>query len=276
MRANPDKRLSLADAATLVQSGQVIGLGGFMLYRRPVALVGALLERQHPPDNLTLLAFTAGYAADLLVGAGLVHHTRTCYFGLEAFGFAPMFTRAAHAGTLTVIEETEASLAFGIRARLAGVGFMPARAWLGTDLLRLRPDVKTVTDPYSGEELVAFPALPVDVTLIHALVADRRGNCRLNKNLGIDPELAAAADTVIVSAETVVDRLDDDVHIPGPLVTAVVHAPGGAWPTSCYPAYPVGGGELLRYLEACDADRFADYRAGLAAALHTAWQSHTS
>ena len=46
--------------------------------------------------------------------------------------------------------------------------------------LALRPDVKTITDPYSGEELVAFPALSCDVAVIHALVADKRGNARLN------------------------------------------------------------------------------------------------
>ena len=92
-----------------------------------------------------------------------------------------MFTAAANAGQLRVIEETEASLAFGIRARLAGVGFMPSTAWLGTDLLALRPDVQTVRDPYSGETLVAFPPCRCDVAVIHALVADRCGNARLNR-----------------------------------------------------------------------------------------------
>ena len=177
----------------------------------------------------------------------------------EAFGFAPMFTQAAGNGALRVIEETEVSLAFGIRARLAGVGFMPSRAWIGTDLLTLRPDVKTIADPYSGEELVAFPALGCDVAVIHALVADKRGNARLNKNLGIDPELAALAPQVIVTAEEVVDTLAEDVNIPGALVTAVVHAPRGAWPTSCYPHYPIGGGELLHYVEACANGQFDAY-----------------
>jgi glutaconate CoA-transferase subunit A len=251
--------IPLAEAAALVQSGQTLALGGNMLYRRPVAFVFELLRRPELPIDLTLLCFTAAYESDLLVGAGCVSRTRTCYFGLEAFGFAPMFTQAAGKGSLHVIEETEASLAFGIRAHLAGVGFMPSRAWIGTDLLALRPDVKTITDPYSGEELVAFPALGCDVTVIHALVADKRGNARLNKNLGIDPELAALAPQVIITAEEVVDSLNDDVNIPGALVTAVVHAPRGAWPTSCYPHYPIGGGELLHYVEACANGQFDAY-----------------
>lgn len=254
-----DKRISLSEAASLVQSGQTLALGGNMLYRRPVAFVYELLRRPQLPIDLTLLCFTAGYESDLLVGAGCVSRTRTCYFGLEAFGLAPMFTAAAGTGALQVIEETEASIAFGLRARLAGVGFMPSMAWLGTDLLALRPDVKTVTDPYTGETLVAFPALNCDVAVIHALVADRRGNARLNKNLGVDPELTGVAATVVVTAEEIVEQLSSDVDLPGTLVTAVVHAPGGAWPTSAYPLYPVAGGELLRYVEACANGEFARY-----------------
>jgi glutaconate CoA-transferase subunit A len=259
MSSSPDLRISLSEAAALVQSGQTLALGGNMLYRRPVAFVIELLRRPDPPVDLTLLCFTAAYESDLLVGAGCVSQTRTCYFGLEAFGFAPMFTRAAGNGSLRVIEETEASLAFGIRAGLAGVGFMPSHAWIGTDLLALRPDVKTIIDPYSGDELVAFPALHCDVAVIHALVADKRGNARLNKNLGIDPELATLAPQVIVTAEEVVDTLAEDVNIPGALVTAVVHTPRGAWPTSCYPHYPIGGGDLLGYVEACANGQFDAY-----------------
>lgn len=260
-RPSPLNRLiSLDEAAALVRSGDTLALGGNMLYRRPVAFVRALLRRPDPPRDLTLLAITAGYESDLLVGAGLVSRTRTCYFGLEAFGFAPMFTAAVQAGRCTVIEETEASLAFGIRAQMAGVGFMPSPAWRGTDLPALRPDVKMIADPYSGEELVAFPAIRCDVAVIHALAADRLGNTRLNKNVGIDPELAVIARTVIITAETVVDRLDE-ADLPGALVDVVVEAPRGAWPTSCYPRYPIGGDELLRYLDACAAGAFDGYRA---------------
>ena len=261
IRRHADLRISLSEAASIVRSGQTLGLGGNMLYRRPVAFVYELLRRPDRPTDLTLVSFTAGYESDLLVGAGCVSHTRTCYFGLESFGFAPMFTQAVQRGTLRVIEETEASLALGIRATLGRVSFMPSHAWIGTDLLSLRPDVKTITDPYTGEELVAFPAIACDITVIHALVADKRGNVRLNKNLGIDPELAASSSQVIVTAEEVVDALTEDVALPGAFVTAVVHTPRGAWPTSCYPHYPIGGGELLRYSDACANGQFESYLA---------------
>jgi len=250
-RALTDRVVSLAEAAALVHDGDTLALGGMTLYRRPVAFVRALLQRNPPPRDLTLLCFTAGFESDLLVGAGLAARTRTCYFGLESFGLAPMFTQMATAGDLEIVEETEASLAFGLRATLAGVGFMPGRGWLGTDMLEVRPDVRVITDPYTGEDVVAFPAITCDVAVIHALRADRVGNAVLGGNLAVDVELSWVAERVIVTAEEVVERLDGPVDLGGIPVTAVAHAPRGAWPTSCYPLYPVGGEELLRYVQAC-------------------------
>lgn len=258
---NENKIISMAEAVEWIRPGYSLALGGMTLYRRPVAFVYELLRRTTPPTDLTLLCFTAGYESDLLVGAGLVRRVRTCYFGLEIFGLAPMFSAAGNAGTLDIMEESEASLALGLRARMNGIGYAPSSAWIGTDMLKLRPDVKLTHDPYSGETLVAFPAISCDVAVIHALVADKAGNARLNANRGVDQELAMVADQVIVTAEEVVDQLTEDVTIAGPVVSAVVHAPGGAWPTSCYPLYPVGGGELLRYIDACNGERFEAYLA---------------
>jgi glutaconate CoA-transferase subunit A len=252
------KVISLAEAAALVEDGSTLALGGLTLYRRPVAWVLALLRRPTPPRNLTLLSFTSSYESDLLVGAGLVARVRTCYFGLEAFGLAPMFTQAGNMGEIEIMEETEASLAFGLRATLADVGFMPARGWLGTDLPRLRPDVKTIRDPYSGEELAAFPAIRPDVAVLHALQADPEGNARLNRNLGVDQELAMAARSVIITAEEIVAHLDT-ADVVAPLVAAVAAAPGGARPTSCHPLYAMDGHEILDYLDACGREAFDEY-----------------
>ena len=246
-----DKRLSMADAVALVRDDQTIGLGGMTLYRRPVAFVRALIARPGPPQNLTLLAFTGGLAADMLVGAGLVTRTRTCYFGLEIFGLAPMFTAAVQSGRVTVMEESEASIACGLRATMAGVGFMPSRAWLGTEMFRARPDVRTITDPYTGRELTAFPAIGCDVAIIHVLQADLFGNAILGGNPTIDLELTLVAKTVILTAESIVNALPGPIDIAGQPVTAVVHAPRGAWPTSCYPLYPLDGEAILDYIATC-------------------------
>jgi glutaconate CoA-transferase subunit A len=259
---NVDKRASLAEAVQLVRDGDVLALGGMTLYRRPVAFVRELLRRDTPPRDLTLLCFTAGLESDLLVGAGLVSRVRSCYFGLEAFGLAPMFTKLATAGEVQVIEETEASLAFGLRATLAGVSFMPGQGWLGTDLPRVRPDVKVIDDPYGSGQYVAFPAIPCDVAVIHALRADRSGNAHIGGNLAVDPELGLVAERVIVTAEEVVERLGEPVDVTCLRVDAVVHAPRGAWPTSCHPFYPVDGREIMRYSESCP-DGFESYLASL-------------
>jgi len=242
-----------------IQDGNTLGLGGMTIYRRPVAFVRALIQQNPPPQNLTLLTFTAGFASDLLVGAGLVSTIRTCYFGLESFGLAPMFTQKASTGEITIIEESEASIANGLRASMAGIGFLPSRAWQGTDLFSVRPDVQTITDPYNGEILTAFPAISCDVAVIHVLQADRFGNCRLGGNPTVDWELAVVAKTALITAEEVVEQLDAPVDIPGQMVTAVTHLPNGAWPTSCYPRYPIDGAEILRYMEACGDGRFEEY-----------------
>lgn len=256
------KLVSLAEAASLVEPGQMLALGGMTLYRRPIAFVRALLQRfmqTGQPGKLTLFAFTAGLESDILVGAGLVQSVRTCYFGLEIFGLAPMFTFRAGRGEINIIEETEVSLSAGLRAQMGGIGFLPARGWIGTDLPRLRPDVLTVRDPYSGEELMAFPAIQPDVAVIHALQADYDGNVTIGSNRGVDEELALASRTVIVTAEEIVPALTH-AEITAPFIDVVVHVPHGAYPTSCHPLYPLDGEALLEYTDqASNPEAFQAY-----------------
>jgi glutaconate CoA-transferase, subunit A len=254
-----EKIHTLEDLVTWVPSGAVLALGGTTIYRRPIAFVRALLRRYWQtgePKDLTLLAFTAGLESDLLVGAGMVRRIRTCYFGLEIFGLAPMFTYHANRGEIEIMEETEASLALGLRACISGIGFMPGRGWLGTDLPRLRPDVCTVVDPYTGEELMAFPAIQPDVAVIHALRADRDGNAIIGTNKGVDEELMASARKVILTSEEIVPDLSR-ADLIGPMVHGVALAKGGAAPTSCHPLYPLDGEALMAYTEqVTDPDSF--------------------
>ncbi len=258
-KTNNSKLISLTNAAAMVKpKGCRLALGGFTLYRRPMAFSLALLDRfrtENTPADITLINFTSSVESDILVGEGMVSKIRTCYFGLEVFGLAPHFTSAASDGSIQIIEETEASLAFGIRAAMAGVGFMPSIAWQGTDLLRLRPDVKTIEDPYSGEALTAFPAINCDVAVIHALEADLDGNACIGANQGVDRELSLVADKVIITAEKVVPRLEK-VDIVGIVVDAVVEIPGGAWPTSCYPLYALDGLAILDYVEQIGSESY--------------------
>jgi len=258
----PGKLISLEAAVELIQPGNMLALGGMTLYRRPVAFVLALIKRfmnTTSPKDLTLLAFTAGYESDLLVGAGMISDIRSCYFGLEIFGFAPMFTDLVSKGKVNVIEETENSISMGLRAQMASVGFMPGLGWLGTDLPRLRPDVRTVIDPYSSEELVAFPAIHPDVAVIHALVADPDGNALIGDNKGVDAELCLCSSKVIITTEELVPELKK-ADLVAPCIEAVVLAPRGALPTSCHPLYALDTEAILEYTEQVnDQDSFDAY-----------------
>jgi glutaconate CoA-transferase subunit A len=261
-----NKLISLDEAAGWVNPGDTLGLGGMTLYRRPMAFVHALLRRSRregQPRQLTLLSFTCAMESDLLVGAGMISTIRCCYFGLEIFGLAPMFTYYANNRLVEILEETEASLGFGLRARMADTGFMPGRGWIGTDLPRLRPDVKKIVDPYTGEELMAFPAIHPDLAVIHALRADLEGNAEFGRNQAMDIELAQAARRTIITAEEIVPELER-ADIVAPFVHAVVSAPNGAAPSSCHPLYPLDGKAMLDYAEnVSDPVSFATYLLGL-------------
>ncbi|MEO8396398.1 MAG: hypothetical protein ABI700_25620, partial [Chloroflexota bacterium] len=90
------------------------------------------------------------------------------------------------------------------------------------------------------------------------------GSIRFNNNLGVDLELLEVSDTVIVTVERKVERSErstDGLLVPAPGATHIALAPRGAYPTSCFPDYPVGGGEFMRYIDACNSGKFDDYLA---------------
>ncbi|MBI3270845.1 MAG: CoA transferase subunit A [Planctomycetes bacterium] len=256
----------LVDAARAVAEvprGSMLALGGMTLYRRPLALVRALLRRK--TSEHTLLALTCGLESDLLLGAGAVSRVRTCYFGLEGFGLAPVFTAltsGAVAGSIELIEETEATIAAGLRATLSCVPFLPVRGILGSDVPRVRPDLRTVQCPYTGESFLAVPPLHPQVAFVHAQKADAEGNAVLLGNHGIDREIAALAELTILSAEEIVptsELPEGRVDVLARDVDFVVHAPRGAAPTSCYPNYRMDGLAILDYTTAVRAGNFLEY-----------------
>ena len=265
------KLTSIGQGVAPIENNSVVGVGGNINARRPVAL--ALEIAAQGKQGLTLFGMTAGIACDLLVGFGCAAKLRSSYTGLEIFGFAPMFRKASERGELEVLEETEMTVAAGLRATLAGVGFMPARALAGTDLAALRDDIKTVVCPYRGEKLAAMPAVELDVAIIHALAADKQGNAILGGNLGVDIEMAQIAKRTVISAEEIISHEEcvrRGVDIIGLSVDSVVHAPKGAWPSSCHPAYGLDGLKLIDYIAACQKGGFKEFanqlRQGLKAA----------
>ena len=254
-----DRRATLGEALGAVRDGHRVALGGMTLYRRPVAAALALAAAGR--RDLEIVTLTGGIETDLLIGAGCVGRLRSCYTGLEVVGFAPHFTRRAQEGTLDLVEETEYTLSYAIQAATMRVPFLPMRGDLArTDLLGVRPDLKTFACPLTGVTLIAVPALPLDVAILHATAADRLGNCNLQGQLALDPHLPTAASITIVTAERIVSTdelmaMRGGVQLAGVYVTHVVELPGGSLPTSCFPDHRLDVAAVLDYADAAaDAD----------------------
>ena len=249
-----DKRIGLREALSTVRDGHRVALGGMTLYRRPVAAALALAAAGR--RNLEIVTLTGGLETDLLIGAGCVRRLRSCYTGLEVVGFAPHFTRRVQEGTLDLVEETEYTLSYAVQAATMRVPFLPMRGELmRTDLMKVRPDLKTFACPLTGTTLIAVPALHVDVAILHATAADRFGNCNLQGQLALDPHLPTVAGVTIVTAERIVDTdellaMRGGMQLAGLFVTHVVCAPGGSLPTSCFPHHRLDVAAVLDYADA--------------------------
>jgi glutaconate CoA-transferase subunit A len=195
---------------------------------------------------------------DLLVGAGVAAVVEESYVGFEQdLGLAPAYRRAAETGAIAVRETCCYTLLQQLRAAEYGLPFMPVRGVAGTGILELHPEYGEVTCPFTGERLVAVPALAPDVALIHGVCADRRGNVHLARPLVLDERFANASTRVIVTVETLTDTDDvtaAGVVLPAFLVDAVVEAPLGAHPTSCYPHYTYDRAHLREWVGAARSD----------------------
>lgn len=194
---------SLEEAVSCVQDGMVVGLGGFTASGRPIALVRALVRRR--PRNLTVVGgASASLDLDLLIATGCVSKVISPYTGAEAYApIAPFFQAAAINGSLTVWECDEGILYAGLRAAAAQLPFLPWRSGVGTSLPELNPDLRIFADPISGQQLIAVPAIPIDVALIHATRSDPYGNVQHLNPLG-DVSIWRAARRTVVQVDQLV------------------------------------------------------------------------
>ena len=256
------KLRSLAEAARLVPDGARIGFGGSnALWRRPMAFVRELIRQER--RDLAVYNMIGGLEVDLLLGAGSVAATHCCYVGLDEFGHAPHFQRAAVAGAVEINEYSEFTFVAGLRAAGMALPFLPWKTAWGTEVVE-RQGWHTIRCPYTGVELLAVPANRLDVAVIHAARCDAQGNVELPYPLDFiydfDYLLARAADVVIVCAERVEPIIDATrVAMIAREVDCVVHAPRGAWPCGVASLYPVAGEHVSAYVRAARGDDFAAY-----------------
>jgi glutaconate CoA-transferase subunit A len=250
----------MEQAVARVADGSTIAIGGLILNGAPMAFCRALARRG--VRDLTVVAIVAGPSVDWLVAAGCVRKVVTGLVGMEGFGLAPHFRRAAETGQVEVEEWSEHTLICALQAGAARLPFMPTKAGLGTDMPALHPDTTEVVEHRRGTYLACGPIRP-DVGVVHVHEADAGGNCRvLPKLIWMDSEIVKAAETVIVTTERVVAErtfraAPERTSYPGFAVDLVVEAPLGAYPTSLFPWHSYDGEFIRDYLAACrDPEEF--------------------
>jgi glutaconate CoA-transferase, subunit A len=250
-----DKRASLADAISLVSDGAMVALGGGLCARLPMAMVRELVRQGR--RGLHLIGSAHSIDVDLLVATGAVRRCEESYVGFEQdLGLAPGYRRAAEAGTIEVAESCCATILAQLRAAEMGLPFLPVRGVRGSDIGRLHPEYAEITCPFTGETLVAVPALRPDVALLHAPAGDRYGNLHLEQPYVLDERFASASRLVIATVDELVSTEEvarSGIVIPAHLVAAVAEVPYGAHPSSCYPRYAYDRGHLRDYVSAAES-----------------------
>src|SRR5258708_30350487 len=108
------------------------------------------------------------------------------------------------------MELDEGVFLLGLQAAAWRVPFLPTRVGLGSDVMRFNPSLKKVRSPYDdGEELVAMPALHLDLALIHMHRGDQGGTGQyLNVDPYFDDLMCMAATRRFMSVERIVDTAD--------------------------------------------------------------------
>ncbi|MDG9710021.1 CoA transferase subunit A [Streptomyces sp. DH10] len=238
-----DKTMTADEAVSRLSSGMTLGIGGWGSRRKPMALVRALLRSE--VTDLTVVSY-GGPDVGMLAAAGRIRRLVTAFVTLDSIPLEPHYRAARERGAFALTEIDEAMFMWGLHAAANRLPFLPVRAGIGSDVMRVNPGLRTVTSPYEeGETFVAMPALRLDAALVHVNRADRLGN---GQYLGPDPYFddlfCEAADTAYVSCERIVDTAEltkaappQTLLVKRHTVTGVVEAPGGAHFTSCAPDY---------------------------------------
>ncbi len=237
MSNSKSKVMSMSDAIRqFVHDGDTVMIEGFT--HLICFAAGHEIIRQRKKD-LVACRLTPDLIYDQMIAAGCVRKLVFSWAGNPGVGPLHALRRAVEQKKPYPIELEEYShfgMAMRVYAGAAKLPFMPLRSYRGSDLPKVNPNIRSVTCPFTGEELNAVPALHPDVTIVHAQRADTNGNAQIWGLFGVQKEAAFAAKRVIVVVEELVDeqviRADPNrTVIPGMIVNAVVVEPYGAHPS---------------------------------------------
>jgi glutaconate CoA-transferase, subunit A len=242
--------------AGLVHDGDAVALEGFT-HLIPFAAGHELLRQGR--RELELIRMTPDVLYDQMIGMGAARKLVFSYGGNPGVGSLHRFRDAIEHGWPRRLEVEEHSHAGIANRYVAGASRLPCalmRGYVGTELMQ-HTRVAPVTCPFTGEQLVAVPALNPDVAIIHAQEADRAGNVQLWGIPGVQKEAVLAADRALVTVERVVEELEPrpgGVLIPHWVIDAVAEASGGS-----QPSYALGitrrDNEFYRRWDAISRDR---------------------
>ena len=231
------KVVSMRDAiARHVHDGDTVVIEGFT---HLICFAAAHEIIRQGRRDLTLCRLTPDLIYDQMIAAGCAKKLVFSWAGNPGAGSLHAFRRAVEGKGERPLEIEEYSH-FGMVARFcagsAKLPFWPMRDYMGTDLPVANPRIRTVTCPYTGEQLATVPALNPDVTIVHAQRADASGHAQIWGLLGVQKEAAFASAHVVVVVEELVNeaviRADPNrTLIPGMIVDAVVVEPWGAHPS---------------------------------------------
>jgi len=273
-RAKPkrlvDKVMSVREAVSrFVADGDYLASGGFGGDRIATALLHEIV-RQHK-QQLSFAAHTATHDFQILcagndTGRGqLLARCDVAYIvGLEARGLSPHARRVVESGQVHLCEWTNYALAVRLQAAAMGVPFLPLRTMAGTDTFA-HSAARTIECPFTGQPLVAVPALWPDVAVIHVHEADCFGNCRIRGTSVADWHLARAAKKVVISCERLVSNVEirrdpTSTTIPFFCVDAVCEVPCGSYPGNMPYEYFSDERHLREWLDVeRDLGRYLDF-----------------
>jgi 3-oxoacid CoA-transferase subunit A len=211
---------SVAEALAPLEDGMTILVGGFGLSGNAEALIRGVVDRG--VKNLTLVSNNAGNLGKGLatwLRAGIVRKVICSYIGTNEDLHAGMAS-----GKVEVEMTPQGTLAERMRAAGAGIPAFFTPTGVGTVV-----ETGKETRDIDGRRYLLERALPGDVALVRASVADRFGNLRFwRTGRNFNPVAASAARLAIVECDRLVDNggIDpDDVHLAGIYVHRIVHVP---------------------------------------------------
>jgi len=234
--------LSLAEAIEAnVKDGDAVAMEGFT-HLIPFAAGHEVIRQKR--KRLSLIRMTPDLIYDQLIGMGCAERMTFSWGGNPGVGSLHRFRDAYQNGwpnKIEIVEHSHAAMANAYDAAAAGLPFAVFRGYRGAELPRVNPAIKEVNCPYTGEKLATVPAVKLDVAIIHAQKADRKGNVLLEGIVGVQKEAVLAAKRSVVTVEEIVDELSppspNSVVLPSWTVKAIVEVPGGAHPSYTHGYY---------------------------------------